>query len=102
VLGCIFLFSGIYFLDQKNVPARIPEDFFFSLCFPEEFFTETWFWRGLQEFLIFAAVTGCFSQEFLRDRNSCIYSGFLQIPPDSSGFLRIPVPAKRCLALASD
>jgi hypothetical protein len=31
-----------------------------------------------------------FSQEFLWDRNSCIYSGFLRIPPDSTGFLFLP------------
>ncbi len=57
-----------------------------------------WFWRWLQEFLFFAAVTGFFAgipvgQEFLY---------LLWIPPDSSGFLLIPVPAKRCLALASN
>ena len=34
-----------------------------------------------------------FSQEFLRDRNSYIYSGFLRNPPE---FRRIPVPAKSC------
>jgi hypothetical protein len=32
-----------------------------------------------------------FLQEFLWDRNSCVYYGFLRIPPDSSGFLRIPL-----------
>jgi hypothetical protein len=66
---------------------------FFFLCFPEEFFTGTWFWRWLQEFLFFAAVTGIFC------RNSCgtgipVFtldsSGFLRIPPDSSGFLFPP------------
>jgi hypothetical protein len=31
-------------------------------------------------------------QEFLWDRNSCIYSGFLRNPEDSGGFRRIPVP----------
>ena len=31
-----------------------------------------------------------FSQEFLWDRNSCIYPGFHRIPPDSSGFLFPP------------
>jgi hypothetical protein len=29
-------------------------------------------------------------QEFLWDRNSCIYSGFLRIPLDSSVFLFLP------------
>jgi hypothetical protein len=80
-------------LGLKNRKNRIPEDFFFFLCFPEEFFTGAWFWRGMQEFLFFAAVTGVFC------RNSCgtgipvftpASSGFLQIPPDSSESLRIP------------
>jgi hypothetical protein len=31
---------------SKTEKNRIPEDFFFFLCFPEEFFTGTWFWRG--------------------------------------------------------
>jgi hypothetical protein len=79
-------------LTKKTVPARIPEDFFF-LCFPEEFFTGTWFWRWSQEFLFFAPFTGIFR------RNSCgtgipvftpDFSGFLRIPPDSSGFLFPP------------
>jgi hypothetical protein len=67
----------------------IPEDYFFFLCFPEEFFTGTWFWRGSQEFLSFADITGIFF------RNSC-GTGIPvpRIPQDSYGFLRIPVPAK--------
>jgi hypothetical protein len=90
--------TGIYFWGSKTVKNRIPEDFFSFLCFPEEFFTGTWFWRGSQEFLFFTASQGIFAgipvgQEFLR----------LQwIPPDSSGFLWIPDPAKPCLAVASD
>jgi hypothetical protein len=45
-----------------------------------------WFWRRSQEFLFFAAFTEFFAgipagQEFLR---------LQRIPPDSSGFLRIP------------
>jgi hypothetical protein len=92
--------TGIYFGGSKTEKNRIPEDFFFFLCFPEEFFTGTWFWRGSQEFQFFAIVTGIFH------RNSCGTGiplfGFLQIPPDSSGFLQIPVPAERCLALTSN
>jgi hypothetical protein len=57
--------------------------------------TGTWFWRGSQEFLFFAYITGIFH------RNSC-GTGIPAFTTDSSGFLRIPVPAKRCLALASD
>jgi hypothetical protein len=79
----IFLFSGIYFWTKKPVPARIPEDFFFFLCFTEDFFTGMWFWRGSQEFLIVAAVTGIFR------RNSC-GTGIPRIPPDSAGFLFLP------------
>jgi hypothetical protein len=85
--------TGIYFGGSKTVKKRIPEDFFYFLCFPEEFFTGTWFWRGSQEFLFFAAFTGVFC------RNSCgtgipafttDSSGFLWIPLDSSGFLFPP------------
>jgi hypothetical protein len=95
-LGCIFLSSGKLILDKKTIPARIPEDFFpvFSggilsqergygggcrnSCFlplPQEFFA------GIPV-----------GQEFLY---------LLRIPPDSSGFLWIPVPTKCCLAQAS-
>ena len=52
---------------------------FFFLCFPEEFFAGTWFWRGSQEFLFipileefFAGIPG--GQEFLY---------LLRIPQDS-------------------
>jgi hypothetical protein len=92
-------------LDQKTVLARIPENFLFFLCFPEEFFTGTWFWGELQEFLIFAAVTGFFFRNSYRTGIPVFApdsSGFLQVPPDSSRFLWIPVPDKCCLALASD
>jgi hypothetical protein len=40
MLGCIFLLSGIYFFNQKTVPARIPEDFFFSCVFRRNFSQE--------------------------------------------------------------
>ena len=65
----------------------------FFLRFPEEFFTGTWFWRGSQEFLFFFRFYRNFSQEFLRDRNSCIYSGFLRNPEDSGGYLFPPKAA---------
>jgi hypothetical protein len=78
--------TGIYFGGSKTVKERIPEEFFFFLCFPDDFFTGTWFWRGSQEFLFFAAFTGFFAgipagQEFLH---------LQQIPPNSSGFLFPP------------
>jgi hypothetical protein len=84
ILGCLFLFDRNLFLGLKNSKKRIPEDFFFSLCFPEEFFTGTWFWRGSQEFLFLAAFTGIFC------RNSC-GTGIPAFTMDSSGFLQIPL-----------
>jgi hypothetical protein len=39
---------------------------------------------------VFCRFHRIFLQEFLWDRNSCIYSGLLRIPPDSSGFLFPP------------
>jgi hypothetical protein len=68
--------TGIYFGGSKTVKKRIPEDFFFFLCFPEEFFIGTWFWRGSQEFLFFAAFTGIFC------RNSC-GTGIPKFPPNA-------------------
>ena len=46
-----------------------------------------------QEFLFFFCCHSNFSQEFLWDRNSCIYPGILQIPEDSGGFLFPPKAA---------
>ena len=99
------VFRNPFFGPPKPVPARIPEDSFFScfFFFRRNFFTGTWFWRGLEN--------SCFqplSQEFfpgIPAGQKFLYlhripldsSGFLRIPPDSSGFLRIPVPAKSCL-----
>jgi len=63
------------FLDPKNRSCQDSWGFLFFLYFPEDFFTGTWFWRGTQEFLFFSVFTGIFLQEFLWDRNSCIYPG---------------------------
>jgi hypothetical protein len=78
--------TGIYFGGSKTVKKRFPEDFFFSYVFRGNFSQERGFGGGLRN--------SCFlllSQEFFAgipaDRNSCIYNGFLWIPPDSSGFL---------------
>jgi hypothetical protein len=85
--------TGIYFWSSKTEKNRIPEDFFFFLCFLEEFFTGAWFWRGQRN--------SCFlplSQEFFAGipvGQEFLY--LLRIPPDSYGFLRIPVPAKAVL-----
>jgi hypothetical protein len=56
------------FLTEKN---RIPEDFFFSCVFQRNFSQE----RGFGEvpgISVFGRHHMNFSQEFLRDRNSCI------------------------------
>ena len=77
-------------MDEKNVPARIPEDYFFPCVFRSNFSQK----RGFGEVAgFFFAVTGFFGgipvgQEFLYlPRNP---------PGDSGGFQRIPVPAKSC------
>ncbi len=79
-------FQEFIFWVQKTVPDRIPEEFFFFLRFPEEFFTGTWFWRGRRSSGFFPIL-----QEFFTGipvgRNSCIYSGFLR---NSGGFLFPP------------
>jgi len=87
--------TGICFGGSKTEKTGFLRISFF-LCFPEEFSQERGFggWKGLQEFLFLDTITGFFAgipagQEFLF---------LLRIPPDSSGFLRIPVPAKSCLA----
>ena len=53
--------------------------------------------EGVAGIPVFGCCNRIFLQEFLedRDRNSFMYSGFLRIPPDSSRFLRFPVPAKK-------
>ncbi len=104
-LGCIFLFPGIYFWTKKTLLARIPENFCFSCVFRGNFSQECGFRGGRMNswFLLL-------SQDFFC-RNSCRteipvftpdLSGFLRIRPDSSRLIRIPVPAKCCLALASN
>ena len=91
-LGCLFLFSGIYFWVQKPFLTGFLRISFF-LCFPEEFFKGTWFWRGRRNSFFFQFYRN-FSQEFFAGipvgRNSCIYSGFLLNPEDSGGFLFPP------------
>jgi len=59
----------------------IPEDFLFSLCFRRNF---------SQELLVFGCRRRIILQEFLRERNSCFFSGFIRIYPT-------PVPTKSCL-----
>jgi len=68
-------------LDSKKRSDRIPEDFF-SCVFLRNFSEECGFGEvaGIPVFFRFYRN---FSQEFLWDRNSDIYSGFLRIPEDS-------------------
>jgi hypothetical protein len=73
-------------LDKQSVPARIPEDSFFPV-FSGGIFRPNMVLERSQEFLFI------FLQEFLWDRNSCIYPGILWIPPDSGGFLFPPKAA---------
>jgi hypothetical protein len=71
---------------SKTVKKGFLRISYFFLCFPDEFFTGTWFWRGSQEFLF-----SPLSQEFFTGipaGQEFLY--LLRIPPDSSGFLRIP------------
>jgi hypothetical protein len=75
------LFRNLFFGPKKAFLTGFLRIFFF-LCFPEEFFGGTWFWRGCRNSCFFPILQE-FPQEFLWDRNSCIYSGFLRIPEDS-------------------
>jgi len=71
---------------QKTVPDRIPEDFFFFRVFRKNFSQE----RGFGEIagIPFFSILQEFFAGIPVGRNSCIFSGFL----------RIPVPAKSCMA----
>jgi hypothetical protein len=92
VLGCIFLFSGIYFLGPKTVPDRIPEDFFFSCVFWKNFHRNVVLERS-QEIRFFLIL-----QEFFTGIPVGSNSYLLRNPPESFQFRRIPVPAKSFVA----
>jgi hypothetical protein len=72
---------------QKKVLIKSFSFIFFTV-FLEDLFTRMWFWRVLK-IPDFSRFHRFFLHEFLPDRNSCICTGFLQIPPDSSRFLQI-------------
>ncbi len=103
--------TGIYFGGSKTEKNGLLRISFFPV-FSEGFFHRNMVLEGVTGIPVFCHCHRIFLKEFLRDKNSCIYSEFLRIPPDSfgflripldsSGFLRIPVPAKHCLALASN
>ncbi len=71
------------FLDKKTIPARITEGFFFFPVFSGGIFHRNVILEGVSGILVFHRFHRNFLQEFLRERNSCIYNGFLRIPPDS-------------------
>jgi hypothetical protein len=100
-LGCLFLFDRNSFWGLQNRKKGFLRIFFFPV-FSGGIFHRNLVLEGVSGIPVFCRFHRNRSQEFLWDRNSCIYNGFLWIPPDSSGFLRILVPAKRCLALASN
>ncbi len=77
------------FLDQKNRSCQDSWGYFFPCVFRRNFSQERGFGGGRRNSR-FCRFHRNFSQEFLWDRNSCIYSGFLRISPDSSGFLFPP------------
>ncbi len=82
---------------QKNTGLlRIFFRFFFrGICSQERGF------GGILGIPVFSHFYRIFLQEFLRDRNSCISTGFLRISPDSSWFLQDSCSHQNCLALAS-
>jgi hypothetical protein len=76
------LFRNLFFGPKKAFLTGFLRIFFFSCVFLRNFSEE----RGFGEVAgipVFSRFYRNFSQEFLWDRNSCIYSGFLRIPEDS-------------------
>ena len=72
------VFRNPFFEPPKPIPARISEDFFFRGISSQECGVE-----GVLKIPVFSHFYKIFLQEFLWDRNSCICTGFLRIPPDS-------------------
>ncbi len=90
MLGCLFLFDRNLFWGLKNRKKQDSWGFLFFPVFSGGFFHRNVVLEGVAGIPVFCHCPKIFLQEYLRDRNSCIYSGFLWIPLDSSGFLRIP------------
>ena len=88
------VFRNSFFGPPKPVPARIPEDifllFFFFFFFSGGISSQERGFGGVLKIPVFSRFHRNSLQEFLRDQNSCICTGFLRIPPDSSGFLFPP------------
>ena len=87
-LGCLFLFSGIgFFYPKKPFLPGFLRISFFPVFFSGGISSRELGFGGVLKIPVFSRFHRIFLQEFLRDRNSCICTGFLRIPPDSSGFL---------------
>ena len=82
--GCLFLFSGIHFLDPQNpfLQGFLRISFFPVLLLLRISSQERGF-GGFLKIPVFSRFQRIFLQEYLRDRNSWICTGFLRIPPDS-------------------
>ena len=88
-LCCLFLFSGILFWTPKTRSCQDSRGFLFS-TFSGGISSQECGFGGVLKFLFSAAFTGIYR------RNSC-GTGIPVFAQDSSGFLRIPAPAKSCL-----
>jgi hypothetical protein len=89
------VFRNLFCGPKKTFLAGFLRISFFSCIFRRNFSQERGFGWGRRNSCFFHFYR-IFSQEFLWDGNFCIYHGLLQIPEDSGGFWRIPVPAKSC------
>ncbi len=92
------VFMNLFFGPKKPFLPGFLRISYFSCVFRRNFSQECGFGGGRRNSCFLPLSQDFFSgipvgQEFLY---------LLRIPPDSSGFLWIPVPAKRCLAMASD
>ncbi len=89
-LGCLFLFDRNLFSGLKNSKKTDSWEFLFFPVFSGRFFHRNVVLEGVSGIPVFCRFHRIFLQEFLRDRNSCIYNGFLRISLDSSGLLFPP------------
>ncbi len=76
------VFRNSFFGAQKQKKTGFLRISFLFLCFPEEVFTGTWFWRGRRNSSFWTP-----SQEFFTGipvgHEFLYFLGFLRIPPDS-------------------
>ncbi len=89
-LGCLLLFDRNLFLGLKNSTKKDSGGFPFFPVFSGGIFHRNVVLEGVSGIPVFCHFHRNFLREFLRDRNSCVYSGFLRIPPNTFGFLFPP------------